>query len=69
MNILAREMRGARPALRRYFKYVREEMLKNFSTGTQACSMPLALPRLVELVRTRAPHEHPPESVLLRLRT
>ena len=47
-------MLGARPALCRYFKYVREEMLKNFSTGTLACSMPMALPRLVELVRTRA---------------
>ncbi|KAK9840915.1 hypothetical protein WJX81_000140 [Elliptochloris bilobata] len=41
----------------RYFKYVRQEMLKNFSTGTGSCSMPMALPRLVELVRKIVPED------------
>ena len=40
--------------LRRYYKYVRQEMLKNFSTGTGTRGVPMALPRLVELVRARA---------------
>jgi len=35
----------------RYFHYVRQEMLKNFASGTQTCGMPMTLPRLVELVR------------------
>ena len=39
----------------RYFHYVRQEMLKNFASGTQTCGMPMTLPRLVELVRPRRP--------------
>lgn len=42
---------AAGAARARYFHYVRQEMLKNFASGTQTCGMPMTLPRLVELVR------------------
>ena len=35
----------------RYYKYVRQEMLKNFKAGTGCRGVPMSLPRLVELVR------------------
>ena len=47
--------RRTRARARRYFHYVRQEMLKNFAAGTQTCGMPMTLPRLVELARARAP--------------
>ena len=38
----------------RYYKYVRQEMLKNFKAGTSCRGVPMSLPRLVELVRACA---------------
>ena len=38
----------------RYYKYVRQEMLKNFQAGTGCRGVPMSLPRLVELVRACA---------------
>lgn len=40
--------------VRRYYKYVRQEMLKNFQAGTGCRGVPMSLPRLVELVRACA---------------